>query len=283
MKNLFHKDLILKSTIILLFFTQTPKTYCSHLNSLSSKTEIFRQNEQKENLPVVFLTIPKSGTHLLEKAYNLITNTSCTENDDSHWMGFDFFKFIETPESYFIGRKKQYSFNHFWFESELSSRLNCDGLKLVLLIRDPRDVIISIINSYPKMIWRNIDPTWPLDKKISTLIEDNTPNTSLKSMYETALKCMNIPFAHVIYFEDLVGPEGGGDLEKQKTTIRKLADYVGHSLSDNQIDTISQQLFGGTKTFNKGQIGSWKNLFTSQNEKLFNQIMGTELQLLGYK
>ena len=211
--------------MIIFVFMQTSKIYCDAEvinNSHQPKSNRFVCNEPTEkkqkDQPIVFLTIPKSGTHLLEKAYHLIINDPYWEEDKSHYMGFDFFRLIENPVGYFIGRKKNYSFNHFWFDVTLSDRLVCDGLKLVLLVRDPRDVIMSIIYANNRANAQGL-PGWlcgdidlgilPLDKKISTLLQDDSA-VSLKNMYITALRCMQIPSAHIVYFEDLIGSKGGG-------------------------------------------------------------------------
>ena len=58
---------------------------------------------------------------------------------------------------------------------------------------------------------------------------------------------------------------------------------MGVDLSLQQVQEIADTLFGDTVTFRKGQIGSWRDLFTPFHKALFKEVMGEELIRLGYE
>ena len=86
-----------------------------------------------------------------------------------------------------------------------------------------------------------------------------------------------------IRFEDLVGPRGGGSLECQLKEIKKIANHLRLDVDDQVIEKVADQLFGGTETFRKGQIGSWKDHFELRHKEAFKKIAGQLLIDLGYE
>lgn len=47
-------------------------------------------------------------------------------------------------------------------------------------------------------------------------------------------------------------------------------------------EKVIEELFGGTKTFNKGQVGRWKQDFNRKNKKLFQKRRSHLLTTFGY-
>ena len=86
-----------------------------------------------------------------------------------------------------------------------------------------------------------------------------------------------------IRFEDLIGPNGGGDWETQLETIQKIADHLGITVTEEKIERVARNLFGGTGTFRKGQIGAWKKHFKEHHKQAFKAIAGQLLVDLGYE
>jgi hypothetical protein len=86
-----------------------------------------------------------------------------------------------------------------------------------------------------------------------------------------------------IRFEDLVGPNGGGTLESQQKTIYEIADFIGVRVDEKRITDVVNDIFGGTPTFNEGQIDGWKKYFTDEHKKAFKKVAGRLLIDLGYE
>ena len=65
-------------------------------------------------------------------------------------------------------------------------------------------------------------------------------------------------FAMTVKFEHAVGPEGGGDPDSLRDTLRRIADHIGLRFRRRQMDDMIDQVFGGTRTFRIGRIGTWQ-------------------------
>ena len=88
------------------------------------------------------------------------------------------------------------------------------------------------------------------------------------------------PLVCQISYEELVGPKGGGDPSRQLRAIER----VLHHLSIN-IDAgpIADRLYNASSfTFNKGQIGRWKEFFSDDHLAAFHEEYGRITELYGY-
>jgi hypothetical protein len=47
--------------------------------------------------------------------------------------------------------------------------------------------------------------------------------------------------------------------------------------------TVEENIFGVSKTFRKGQIGSWREEFSAEHERAVREIAGPLLVELGYE
>lgn len=229
----------------------------------------------------VVLTIPKSGTHLIQKAIKKIAHQKI------HWIGGDSRSILYgfAPE---IVDQSQFSlhhlFEHFNFLLEDQEKYN-----KVILIRDPRDVIVSHahwleegILFAPKEYIKKVRAfSW--DEKIREMILLPDAYYGTRYFVRNALKWMRDPYVFICRFEDLIGAEGGGSAERQKKVLIALASHIGYTLSEERAEHIGAALFGDSYTFYKGQIGTWKEAFNEENKELFKQILGQELIDLGYE
>jgi sulfotransferase 6B1 len=91
------------------------------------------------------------------------------------------------------------------------------------------------------------------------------------------------PYTCAVKFEDLIGEKGGGSLPRQQETIIRIAQYLGYKLSQADLQTIIDNLFGGTYSFREGKIGEWKHYFNDQHKTAFKKIAGQLLIDLGYE
>jgi hypothetical protein len=95
---------------------------------------------------------------------------------------------------------------------------------------------------------------------------------------------LNNPRFFVVRFEDLIGPAGGGNKEKQTETIYKIAEYIGLPITMEVASQYGDELFGDTSgTFRKGQIGSWRTEMNKDQKKWMLDHFGKELIKLNYE
>lgn len=159
--------------------------------------------------------------------------------------------------------------------------------KFLFIYRDPRDQIISVIH-WLKYVGEK-DRFYPIQiHDVETQIEELiTGKIYGYSFYE-----FNVPFRQVlqlgnhvciIKFEDLIGPNGGGNLEKQIDTILKIADFLHIPLTYEKAKEIGEKSWGKSETFRKGLIGQWKEFFTPRHIQLYKEKYGNILIELDYE
>ena len=71
--------------------------------------------------------------------------------------------------------------------------------------------------------------------------------------------------------------------EAQLREIGAVASHLGIDLSESETDQIAAQLFGGTLTFRKGEIGAWRHHLSAEHIAAFKEIAGEVLVDLGYE
>jgi len=224
-------------------------------------------------LKVYVTSVPKCGTHLLLRTLYFLT-------------GFEV-KWIHFPTR--NDAEDKVLVNHMTFSktSFLLKRKDCKGF---FIYRDPRDMVVAY--AFARLhVYKNLT----LDEIILKLIEESIYThvvlaraRGIKAVYDLFLPWKNYSQFYTVRFEDLVGPQGGGSKEIQYETIKNMAQYLKIEVTDEQIDEIANEVFGGSvpgslNTFRTGQIGSWKNYFNEQHKEAFKKIAGQLLIDLGYE
>jgi hypothetical protein len=226
-----------------------------------------------DNLSVpnfLLITNPKSGTHLIQKVIALLLGkpplhgTQIRVNLDS-WTNQ-----LLNPQAFpFTHVGKKYLDNY-----EFCLKNN---FKIIFIQRDIRDQLISSIRS----LIRKDNVHIPFTEKIKDRIAKKAFYVNQPLMDEIRrIKLQGL----VIKFEDLIGPKGTGNLELQRSSIIRIAEYLNISLNEQQINYICENLWGNTMSFRKGIIGDWKNYFTEEIKKIFIERGGGDVLIeLGYE
>lgn len=251
----------------------------------SSLNGVIHELPQSHPRKIVLITIPKSGTHLLQKAVHLITGqpVEMISFADVHALGR---KEIELdPSDGIIG----------W--QHLFPQLDCikddkEHFIKIINIRDPRDILVSQIDWHLTMgMWASWTPPGYIQKfaklsqddQLSEVIKFPSEWYSVKRFTKKALEWMKEPDVFVCRFEELVGPQGGGSREKQEKVIRDLATHLGYSIEQEDISYIAENIFGDSYSFRTGQIGRWPEFFKPKHIQQFKKTMGNMLIKLGYE
>ncbi|HSW73037.1 MAG TPA: sulfotransferase domain-containing protein [Chlamydiales bacterium] len=225
---------------------------------------------------VALLTIPKSGTHLLNKAIELITTHKVIPTNQFNPHS------IFNSGNYYV----QHITDNFDFIKDDPT------IRKVLLIRDPRDTLISQIywmQKKGKWLWCtpnvvaksvNILPTF--EEKLKEVILFPDEYYSIAWFTRKAMIWMQDPTILTLRYEELVGPEGGGDRDVQIKSVFKLAEFIGSPVTEEKAAEIADQLYGGTSTFRKGKKDGWPDYFSENNKSLLKSVLGQEIIELGY-
>lgn len=172
------------------------------------------------------------------------------------------------------------------------SLLNDSNIKAVFIYRDPRDQIVSFVY-YGHVVsddWQ-IMRKYSFDECMLKLIisgEFYSPwgkIGNILSFYKAFLPWAKCPNVYTTRFEDLIGIHGGGSKEKQLQELRNIAQHLEIPATDDELNKISENLFGRFSTFREGQIGTWKKHFKPSHKEAFKRIMGANQLLfdLGYE
>jgi len=269
-------------------------------------------------------SLPKSGTHLLTRLLDLIGMTEGplhlsgslvrltsrnplrmlqiarrrTHRNDVDGLNVD----LDEPKNVLRGRwlrrklacmpENAYLQAHLPHNDDLEALLVENNLKLLFIIRDPRDVLLSFVNHMLR------DRSFPFHHQFHSL---SSTEARLRATLEGCIGDRRIPLASLpdriarvmgwyrskqtltVRFEDLIGPQGAGLARCQRQTIRRVCDHIQFDLSEQRLDEIASSVFNTrANTFHKGQIGAWKKAFTPTIERMFADECGPYIRQLGY-
>lgn len=226
------------------------------------------------NTPLV-LSVPKAGGHLALEMLYLFPNIP-----DCQWADHLVHCGIRNP------------------------RLDDSKSTKILIVRDLRDVFISLVYWFDGQVkeglinrhviakrkglreriqyWRGCS----FDEKLRIVLEDGEQSLYydgfMRENIEEGCRLLNRENIVVIRFEDLVGPKGGGNKERQHAAIRRIALSLEQELKEDQVETIGEKMFGASTTFRKGQIGSWEGKYNESNLLLFYLRYGRYQKAFGY-
>jgi hypothetical protein len=248
-----------------------------------------KKSHVKQTHSVVLInSIPKCGTHLVQKCIELLTGKKQkwigTKVTDLFFTGNDFSVILHKLKSL---DSKHYMFSHLTYSNKLAQFLTHLKYHVFFVYRDPRGQVASLAKWWIKMghgIDGNLNETILSLLQESRLYQFRWQNiTDIKTLYLEFMPWALNPNFCTVRFEDLVGEQGGGSAEKQFETVRRIAKYLGLKRTTQEIQFICNQLFGGTSTFSQGQIDGWKAYFTGKHKRIFKKIAGNLLIELEYE
>jgi len=220
------------------------------------------------NEELFLISIPKSGSHLLQKAIQLILKkNSIWINPDN--ITYPLIKNLPSNTTFI---------SHLPFSNEKIEILNKNKFnKFIFIYRDPRDVIISRVFFE---LNRTISSTIKNQKQFDETVKHYLNN--IANLYSQFTPWINQKDSCSIRFENIIGQQGGGSEILQYKEIKKLCNFLNIH-SETKIKECINNLFAGTYTFREGKIGSWKKYFSNENKEQFKKIAGNVLISLGYE
>ena len=190
----------------------------------------------------------------------------------------------QVPEGCFITA-------HCVYTSELAGLFHEGGMETVCILRDPRDVAVSQMH-YLKQLKNHFAHgeymALPSDhERLMVSIRGGELGgrrlQPLAERYRRFLGWERDGGAVMVRFEDLVGPGGGGSEEAQHLAVERVAVHLGVTVGEGTMRAVEEGLFGVGRTFRKGQIGGWREEFTTEHERAVEEAAGSLLVELGYE
>ncbi len=179
---------------------------------------------------------------------------------------------------------------HCGYSQELARLLEEEGFRVLLVLRDPRDVLVSLVHYLSKhghsalrgltleeqllMAIDGIPPMFP--PRISPLRQQD-----VAANYRSTEGWVAREGVMTVRFEDLVGPMGGGTVDAQQKSLEALVRFL--NVPFDRLDHARNNMFGGTRTFFRGRVGAWREAFTPRVKTRFKEVAGRELVRFGYE
>lgn len=233
---------------------------------------------RKSDAPrVVSTSIPKAGTHLLER-------TLCLHPDlhrKLHRKVFD-----DNPANMGQLLKRtvpgQVICGHVIYSEEMAQTIAANDAISLFIVRDPRDIVVShahYIKNFEGHEWNHLVAERPdLDSRIRLFIEGDE-EAGIESIGEV-LNGFSGWLEHAdvtVRYEDLVAPETRED------TASELFDRLGVPLDQSALRRITDRTVSPVSvTFRKGRSGEGRRSFNPELEELYTQVAGPFLERYGY-
>jgi hypothetical protein len=273
-------------------------------------------NEGDPDKPKLMVnSIPKSGTHLMGKLADMlgfrdlnvhqIENAYWDHNRRGNYHSWDALEgYTEYANPRLVRQSPKLTLRRMLRGQYLRAHINRvpatvaairkADVKQVFMYRDPRDVVVSHVQlvtnrpdrSPPKKRHEYFARVLENDEQRIQAVIKGVPGILLsmnESLFNGKVEWLSDPETCCVRFEDLIGPQGGGSHESQRNAIQRILNYLQIPETDELYERILDDLFGGqTHTFNKGQIGTWRQVFTEEHIQSFKEVAGDLLPSLGY-
>jgi hypothetical protein len=180
---------------------------------------------------------------------------------------------------------------HCDYSPELTSLFAGERMRVVCILRDPRDVAVSQMHHIKQRKEHFAHEAFlklPSDHErlLYSIRGGELGGRRLQSLderYRQFLGWQDDESAMMVKFEDLVGSRGGGSAETQRRTVERVARHVGLQPDELMLRTVEENIFGVSSTFRKGQIGGWREEFSEEQARAAREIAAPLLVELGYE
>lgn len=180
------------------------------------------------------------------------------------------------------GKSNQFLACHAPYTNTMDEYMHLRGATIFFIARDPRDQIISLLNHYKKHGFQghNSIEQMPTDEErllvmIKTMLRSNLIN--YMGWSHSSSVC-------VLSFEKLMGAYGGRySFSEALGEMQKITNALELNVSDKELDHIYRSCFGKSRTFFRGKVGVWQEIFTQEHKLAIKEEIGDLLIKLGYE
>lgn len=161
------------------------------------------------------------------------------------------------------------------------------GLKHLIIIRDPRDVLVSFVHFVlrPEHILSKDFASLSPDERVRLALEggrgasSGVQITGLREGFASIMAWQNEPAVLFVRFESLIGERGDGSNAAQRDAVRAICHHLDLASDDALVEQVCLRAFDtGAATFRRGKIGSWRDELTPDQIDWANQSFASLLQ-----
>lgn len=188
---------------------------------------------------------------------------------------------------------------HDWYTEKLAQTFQENEIKVVLMLRDPRDQLVSRVFHIRRAgthKWSEQLADTDFDEAVMLCIEGSNGLPGTRTMIELTQSWLESDFGLVsVRYEDLI--------ENTEKEFRRVLNYLNIELPDGLLTSIIERnqferLSGGRKFwrparkqgqadpdshFRKGIVGDWKNYLNDSHKSRLKEVVGDKLVELGYE
>jgi hypothetical protein len=231
---------------------------------------------------VLLVSVPKSGTHMLEgilEKMPLLRN-SCWKTINN---GPSSFKKINR-----LGNG-MFANSHLYYNKELRDLLMKNNIKVIFMIRDPRDIVVSKYKYFT-----DIEHTHDAHKQLLKAASDSERLMlsikgidniipGIKQALSGFKEWLHVSDVLTVRFEELVGDRGNGSSELRRQCISNISSFLDLNLTAAEIDKLDSLLINkDSSTRRRGIIGGWKQEFKQDHISFFERELKPLMQEYGY-
>lgn len=231
------------------------------------------------NQPLFLISIPKAGTHLLYElvqAFGYGAGISLPDNPlPGNWYCLEYSNSHTSARDFFIDgvRRAPFGNRHHPFAHTPT----------LFIYRNPLDIVVSEANYYHRdgnTIFQGYFTGLSFEERLLRLIEDPWLMGSIRDRVGAFIPWLAFPNVVPLSFEELIGPNGGGDIEIQTRLIWSL--QLKLHVDGNARDFGDLVFNKNSATFHAGQIGAHQTLLTQRSRVKLDTLPKDYLEIYGY-
>ncbi len=235
---------------------------------------------------VLCLSLPKAGTHLLERAlclhphiYRQLRRTIHDHLDPA------------TPDLESIIRRQhrgELLVGHLVHSANREEVLRVGGVRSLFIVRNPRDIVVSLAHYIVRHSNHPLHQEFNAEASIGGRIRmalDGVPARNWPP-FHTRLRAYAgwlDSDALVVRFESLIGETGGGSVATQADALARIYAFLDLPTTAAQMEEIRERLFSSlSPTFRQGTMGQWRAHSHGDLEEAFQRSVGQWMKMYGY-
>ena len=233
---------------------------------------------------VIICSYPKSGTHWTESLIRCLRR----QDDSESIVPQEGLIELTRPEKIHSMTCPRVLLTHLW-PNRLPAEHVKNGGKLVLVLRNPKDLVVSAYHAINKSKIFSIKTSWT--ERLELFSTGRVPFGDFFTYLNKWQDALKSEFFNIecFYYEDLK--------ENPIQSLRRLAHHVGVTKTDEELQAIVKEcaidnlrmcnsdyvptgLFDDNNKsviYRKGEVGDWKNHFTVAQNKWFDDLISKKM------
>lgn len=226
------------------------------------------------------ISIPKSGTHLLTelaRALGYADGDECPATAErGHWHYLEFTNSHTAATDFFVDtvRRRPYGNRDHPFRHHPS----------LFIYRNPLDIVASEANYYQEdgaTVFAGYLETLSYEERLLRLIDDPWVLGSIRDRVAKFAGWLEVSSVIPVSFEELVGPQGGGDAKAQEDVIWSL--MLRLHVPGKPSDVANKVFNPNSPTFRHGRIGGHVKRFTPRAWEKFHGLRHDFMTVYGFE